>query len=613
VYRGLGISGLVRLYHVARPYQREAIRRLLTADSGIVSLPTGAGKTLVGLAWIGLQLARGKYPVLILVPTGVLADQWASAIGEVYGDVVEVARAGREVSWEKPVVIATYAMAQRRPELLEKAIAVLVDEAHHMHPGAWEEITVRLASKPYKLGITASTPPLLQSLGVNRVLGRILFYRSIGQLRGFLAPAVASIVAVPGVERVSDMPPEAVADTVEELGHAGFKKTLVLSTTWQLAREIAEELRRRGLKVYEAYGTARMSREELARNLEAFAREERAVLVATPVMLEGVDIPEIDSLVIATPEKSVTRILQAVGRALRPRPGKVSAIVVMMPEIAGSELEKTVSEVLGQLAGRAELDELAGVVSELAREGLTYQHLFEIERKLAGALEKPLFVMPEDLAAWVAEKMSEPQPSVSESEIPLLQRYMWYYYLNIRGDPDKAARSFIMDVRKATSYAGDLPSWLLGGLARADLSGVDDASQRALAHLDEALEMIRMERKMFKRILEKLPVAKILVPGEYRERLDKLVRVLERRGLIDRFRELMIIPVSDLHPVVFKKLARVKAEVFPELVEADWAKGLIPGTCSLLEWMVGVCIGVPYTRRNEYAAIASKAGLLVGR
>lgn len=43
---------------------------------------------------------------------------------------------------------------------------------------------------------------------------------------------------------------------------------------------------------------------------------------------EGVDLPEISNLALATPIKSSSRLIQYVGRALRPAPGKTKAVIL---------------------------------------------------------------------------------------------------------------------------------------------------------------------------------------------------------------------------------------------------------------------------------------------
>ena len=60
-----------------RPYQQEAVDDFWSGGSGVVVLPCGAGKTLVGTA----AMARASATTLILVTNTVAGRQWAGAAG----------------------------------------------------------------------------------------------------------------------------------------------------------------------------------------------------------------------------------------------------------------------------------------------------------------------------------------------------------------------------------------------------------------------------------------------------------------------------------------------------------------------------------------------------
>ena len=88
-----------------RDYQQRAVDSFLTGESGVVVLPCGAGKTVVGAA----TMAAVGTTTLILVTNSVSAQQWkaellrrtsltAEEIGEYSGTVKEI----------RPVTIATY-------------------------------------------------------------------------------------------------------------------------------------------------------------------------------------------------------------------------------------------------------------------------------------------------------------------------------------------------------------------------------------------------------------------------------------------------------------------------------------------------------------------------
>src|SRR5207244_10563164 len=61
-------------FHV-RPYQQQAANAFWAGGSGVVVLPCGAGKTIVGMA----AMVRAQATTLILVTNTVAARQWRAA------------------------------------------------------------------------------------------------------------------------------------------------------------------------------------------------------------------------------------------------------------------------------------------------------------------------------------------------------------------------------------------------------------------------------------------------------------------------------------------------------------------------------------------------------
>jgi len=143
-----------------RPYQNDAVNSFFEQGSGVVVLPCGAGKTLVGAG----AMAVGKTNTLILVTNTVSARQWRNEllkrttlteeeVGEYSGLVKDV----------KPVTIATYQMltAKRKGEYAHLALLdaldwglVIYDEVHLL-PAPVFKLTADLQARR-RLGLTAT-------------------------------------------------------------------------------------------------------------------------------------------------------------------------------------------------------------------------------------------------------------------------------------------------------------------------------------------------------------------------------------------------------------------------------------------------------------------------
>jgi len=143
-----------------RDYQRLAVEKFWDGGSGVVVLPCGAGKTIVGAA----AMTVAKTSTLILVTNTVSARQWKAEllkrtslseddIGEYSGSVKEV----------KPVTIATYQIltTKRKNEYSHLALlnakdwGLIVYDEVHLLPAPIFKMTADLQARR-RLGLTAT-------------------------------------------------------------------------------------------------------------------------------------------------------------------------------------------------------------------------------------------------------------------------------------------------------------------------------------------------------------------------------------------------------------------------------------------------------------------------
>jgi len=143
-----------------RPYQREAVTGFWHGGSGVVVLPCGAGKTLVGAA----AMAEAKATTLILVTNTVSAHQWRtellkrtslteSEIGEYSGQRKEI----------RPVTIATYQVLTTKRkgvyahlELFDaRDWGLIVYDEVHLLPAPIFRMTADLQARR-RIGLTAT-------------------------------------------------------------------------------------------------------------------------------------------------------------------------------------------------------------------------------------------------------------------------------------------------------------------------------------------------------------------------------------------------------------------------------------------------------------------------
>ena len=143
-----------------RPYQEQAVEGFWHGGSGVVVLPCGAGKTLVGAA----AMARAKATTLILVTNTVSARQWREELLKrtslTEDEIGEYSGARKEI---RPVTIATYQVLTHKRkgvfphlELLDARDwgLVLYDEVHLL-PAPIFRMTADLQARR-RLGLTAT-------------------------------------------------------------------------------------------------------------------------------------------------------------------------------------------------------------------------------------------------------------------------------------------------------------------------------------------------------------------------------------------------------------------------------------------------------------------------
>jgi DNA excision repair protein ERCC-3 len=143
-----------------RPYQREAVENFWHGGSGVVVLPCGAGKTIVGAA----AMAEASSTTLILVTNTVAARQWKDELVRrtslTEDEIGEYSGTRKEV---RPVTIATYQVLTTRRkgaythlELLDaRDWGLVVYDEVHLLPAPVFRMTADLQARR-RLGLTAT-------------------------------------------------------------------------------------------------------------------------------------------------------------------------------------------------------------------------------------------------------------------------------------------------------------------------------------------------------------------------------------------------------------------------------------------------------------------------
>lgn len=318
-----------------RWYQKEAIEAIIRRSRGVIKAPTGSGKTRCAIA-LAMHLPC-KW--LFLTHRTMLMDQAAEAFEQVAKE--EAGRIGDGVFKPRRFTVATFqtlSKAIQRGD--EDAISVVagagglfVDEAHVLPSDSFRKVTELAENAYYRVGLSA-TPfdrDDERSIYTIGILGPIVYEVAYKTLidEGVLArPNIHMVEIVQRCERPTwaGAYGEGVVrskirnDAIVECAVKTEKPALVFVKGIEHGRALTKMLGKRGLRAGFAWGdTSSHARGSAVKSL---VRGDLDVLVASVIMQEGIDIPELRSVVVASGGKSIISALQRIGRGMRRSEGK---------------------------------------------------------------------------------------------------------------------------------------------------------------------------------------------------------------------------------------------------------------------------------------------------
>jgi superfamily II DNA or RNA helicase len=326
-----------------RPFQRQAVEAMLTRDFGTLSSATGSGKTIMALYIV----AQRKQPALILVHTKDLASQWTHRIETFLGiPQEEIGRIGggkKEVG-DKITVAMVQSLYKCVEDIAGHIGFLVVDECHRCPSRTFTEAVTGFDSR-FMLGLSA-TPWRRDKLS------KLIFWH-LGDVHhevpkdhlvksGHVLPAEVIVRKTSfqpyydPVAEYSKMLSELTADTdrniliardVAREAASGSGICLILSDRKAHCENLRSLLKYR-FKIESELLTGDLNIGERQIVIEKLDQKKVNVVIATGQLIgEGFDCQNLSTLFFATPISFSGRVLQYLGRVLRPAPGKTKARV----------------------------------------------------------------------------------------------------------------------------------------------------------------------------------------------------------------------------------------------------------------------------------------------
>ena len=325
-----------------RDYQIEAVRLAISRNRALLVSPTASGKSLIIYALVRYYQLSG-HRTLILVPTTSLVEQMYTDFedyGWSSGTYCQKVYQGYTTKIEKDVVISTWQSIYKMPrKYFEQFGCVIGDEAHMFKAKSLTGIMTKLHQCKYRFGLTGtldgSQTHKLVLEGLFGIAEKVVSTKELMDKKTLANLQIKCIVLKHPIKKER-------MDYVEEIDYIVSRETrnkfiLDLCKTisgntlclFQLVEKhgkILHDGMKGGENVYFVYGGTDTEQREKIRGLVE-GHKNSTTIASYGTFSTGINIRNINNIVLASPSKSKIRVLQSIGRGLRTSSTKDSILI----------------------------------------------------------------------------------------------------------------------------------------------------------------------------------------------------------------------------------------------------------------------------------------------
>lgn len=345
---------LVELNLKPRDYQEESVLSALKYKSGVIVLPTSAGKTLVIALLVKSIQAQHDTKTLILVPD-------IQLVAQTYSDFIEYGISENEITkWtgsiepnkDAKIVIsnAQILLSEKQDLSLLKDIKLLViDEVHKLKYGNKINKVVEQIPALFRYGLTGTLPDnKIDQWNIFGKIGRVIYHKQSSDLREQKYISQVHVAAIklsykntPNFTIPSMVNPTAGYEeeitwlqtnqfrnsVITKLVNKADKNTLIMVDRIAHGEELLKVLQANTQKeVHFVHGAIDIEEREMIRKLME-EQDNVACIAISKIFSTGINIKNLHNIIFAAIGKARIKIIQSIGRSLRKHVSKKRATI----------------------------------------------------------------------------------------------------------------------------------------------------------------------------------------------------------------------------------------------------------------------------------------------
>jgi len=353
-----------------RDYQISSIKAWIAdvniSGNGIIKAPTGSGKSVIAiLSAIEMLKNKPNSKIIYAVNSTTLLKQFQNFAKRedlpfvlVSGEVDELKK-GQKSDFIALSISYYYSQKKQNKheklkELIRNADLIILDEAHHT-PAIMAKSLLLDSPNSLRLGLSAT--PIREDgreLEIMGMLGKISYsieYQELVQKHYLMpleyiqfTPKISEKIRekLKGIEQAySDQPfaklysavlrlfensPYTNSQIIQKIKETNKFPALVIVRRISIAKKLSELLNQEG--IISDWVSSKTSLEQRMEKIENLKNGKLQVLVSTSLADEGLDIPQLSLVVLLSQGKSRIKLIQRIGRVMRPSTGKQKGYVL---------------------------------------------------------------------------------------------------------------------------------------------------------------------------------------------------------------------------------------------------------------------------------------------